>query len=373
MKYCKLILLIWIAALCLPVLASCTADQTPDAPTGNETTAPGNGTTIPGETAPEVTDPENDTTVSEETVPEEEKGMQIIPDLNFAGGIALISQKDHANKDKFSVLDTHDFYGGTASDPVWRLAQWDSGPCLVANRVESAPTVITDGVGRSFAYDPAENKMTFELDTSLYYQGKAAVQGDYWPHLLAEQSEFLHGDDADALQSLKCDADRLILSMDIRLTEFEETPIEGDWVRAAQFLMYFYVKGIDTNDFCWFGLQLFDSRNDKTAHYVGYDGGKADASGAMIYSIGSRYVYKNSGRTLYLKREPDTSGDWVHVEIDLKPYLEEMLQRGKKDGYFKADSLSELCINGMNVGWETIATFDHTMEIRNLQLVSYTD
>ena len=344
-------------------LCGCEAGQPPKAP---ETTQ-----------APEATEAETiqktESSVTEPSIPEEDHSMQIIPDLDFRGGMQLISQKDHANGDRFKVLDAHDFYGGIAANPVWRLAQWDSGPCLVQNRVESAPTVITDGVGRSFAYDPAQNQMTFELDTSLYYQGKPAVQGDYWPHLLIEQSEFSNKDDAQAVPYLRCDADRLILSMDIRLTEFEETPIEGDWVRAAQFLMYFYVRGEETNDFCWFGVQLFDNRYDKSPNYIGYDGGKADASGAMIYSIGSRYVYKNSGRTLYVKKTPDTSGEWVHVEIDLKPHLEDMLERGLKDGYFKADSLSGLYIGGMNVGWETIGTFDHTMQIKNLELVSYVD
>lgn len=348
-------------------LCGCGADRPTDRPDNTEsvTQKEESGTTEP------VKD-ETDTT-EQQTEPAKENCMQIIPDPEFLGGIQLISQKDHANKDRFSVLDTHDFYGGSASEPVWRLAQWDSGPCLVANRVKSAPTVITDGVGRSFAYDPAERKMTFELDTGLYYEGKPAVQGDYWPHLLIEQPRFDYPGDSEVVPYLRCDANRLILTMEIRLTEFSQTPVEGDWVRAAQFLMYFYVRGVDTNDFCWFGLQLFDSRYDKTAHYVGYDGGKADASGAMIYSIGSRYVYKNSGRTLYANRAPDTSGEWVRVEIDLKPYLEEMLQRGLRDGYFKADALDELYIDGMNVGWETIATFDHTMEIRNLQLVSYTE
>ena len=357
MKHLKWHLFLLLAALCLPTLAACTADTPAETPTD----------------APETTEATTaaDTTEPAQTTPEEDNAMQIIPDLDFKGGMQLISQKDHANGDKFSVLDTHDFYGGSAQNPVWRLAQWDSGPCLVANRVQSDVTTITDGTGRAFAYDPAENKMTFELDTSLYYQGKPAVSGDYWPHLLIEQDNFKKSLDADAVPYLACDADRLVLSFDIRLTEFEETPIDGDWVRAAQFLMYFYVKGTETNDFCWFGLQLFDNRQDKTNHYIGYDGGKADASGAMIYAIGSKYVYRNSGRTLYQSKTPDTSGEWVHVEIDLVPYLENMLKAGSKDGYFKAESLSELYIGGMTVGWETIATFDHTMEIKNLQLMSY--
>ncbi len=311
--------------------------------------------------------------VTTSTPVEENKGMQIIPDIDLRKGIQLLSQKDHNNGNRFSVLDTHDFYGGTAQSPVWRLAQWDSGPCLVANRIESDVTTITDGVGRTFAYYPDEKRMKFELDTSLYYKGKAAVSGDYWPHLLAEQNSFLTSYDLDTMQYLTCDPERLVLSLDIRLTEFSQTPINGDWARAAQFQMYFYVKGLETSDFCWFGVHFFDNRFDNTDHNIGYDGGKPDASNAMIFTIGTKYTYANSGRTLYKNGQPDTSGEWVHVEIDLKPYLEEMLARGKQDGYFDANSLSELYIDGMNVGWETIATFDHTMEMKNIELVSYNE
>lgn len=364
-------ILIWVL-LCssLISLCSCTADTSTQTPTDTSAQAVLTDTQGSQDTQPPAT---TDAVQSTETAPEEKKDMQIIPDLTFKDGIQLISQKDHENGDVFSVLDEHDFYGGETNDPVWRLAQWDSGPCLVENRIESAPTLITDGMGRSFGYDPKYNVMTFELDTSLYYRGNPAVEGDYWPHLLIEQDNFSQSmESAKDMEFLICDADRLVLSMDVRLLDYSETPIDGDWVRAAQFLMYFYVKGTDTHDFCWFGVQLFDSRQDKTNHYIGYDGGKADASGAMIYSIGSKYVYRNSGRTLYKNRQPDTSGEWVHVEIDLAPYLEDMLEKGLEDGYFTVNSLSDLYIGGMNVGWETIGTFYHTMEIRDLQLVSYT-
>lgn len=366
-------ILIWVL-LCstLISLCSCAADTPIERPTDTSDKATQADTQADTQVDTQATTAV-DTTASVETAPEEKKDMQIIPDLAFIDGIKLISQKDHANGDVFSVLDEHSFYGGQANDPVWRLVQWDSGPCLVESRIESEPTVITDGMGRSFGYDPEQNVMTFELDTSLYYRGKPAVEGDYWPHLLIEQDNFKQSLVSKEMPFLSCDADRLVLSMDIRLLDLVDTPIEGDWVRAAQFLMYFYVKGTDTHDFCWFGVQLFDSRQDKTNHYIGYDGGKADASGAMIYSIGSKYVYRNSGRTLYEKKKPDTSGEWVHVEIDLAPYLEDMLEKGLADGYFTVDSLSELYIGGMNVGWETIGTFYHTMEIRNLQLVSYVE
>lgn len=373
MKKRNFVVLLLIAAMCLPLLAACN-EETPT-PLPEETEASGAVTTEPETQAPAAADTTAAATAPAQTEPEEaKKEMQIIPDLTFTDGIQLISQKDHANGDAFSVLAEHDFYGGEANAPVWRLAQWDSGPCFVENRIESEPTVITDGMGRSFGYDPETNVMTLELDTSLYYHGKPAVQGDYWPHFLIEQDNFSQSLESSKDQVfLSCDADSLVLSMDIRLMEFLETPIDGDWTRAAQFLMYFYVKGTDSHDFCWFGVQLFDNRGDRTNHYIGYDGGKADSSGAMIYSIGSKYVYRNSGRTLYKNKEPDLGGEWVHVEIDLKPYLEDMLKKGQADEYFTVDSLSELYIGGMNVGWETIGTFYHTMEIRNLQLISHVE
>ena len=60
-----------------------------------------------------------------------------------------------------------------------------------------------------------------------------------------------------------------------------------------------------------------------------------------------------------------------HVELDLVPYLKNMLKRGKADNYFTAQELSALSVNGMNVGWETIGTFRHTMEMRGLRLTAY--
>lgn len=309
----------------------------------------------------------------------EDGHMQLIPDLSFKGGISILSQKDHANGDAVSVLGTHDFYsGGEAPHARWMLAQWDSGPCLyqmmqsLSGQTDIGTNRITDGVGRTFAFDEKDNTMTFELDTALYYEDRPAALGDFWPHLLIEQGDFDYANRTEEQKAyFRCDSSRMVVSLDLRLTDYSAVPKDGDWVEAAQFLLYFYVKGIETDDFCWFGLQLFDNRWERNDNYVGYDGGKADASGAMIYSIGSRYLYTKKDATLWKNGAPNPHSDWVHVEIDLKPYLEEMLSLGLADGYFKADSLSGLCINGMNMGWETIATFDHTMQVRNLSLTSY--
>ena len=327
-------------------------------------------TTVQPTDAVSADNPQIQSTEEDTTMPQEITEWQLIPDPGWQTGFSLLSQKDHANGDAYSILDTWKFTDNP-DDPLWLLAQWDSGPCLVANRIDSAPNEITDGPYRSVRYDAAADSLTFHLDTSLFYDGKPALQGNWWPHLLIEQPDFRYTDAPELCQPFyRCDSDEMIVSFDIRLKDYELTKIDGDWVQAAQFLMYFYVKGVETNDFCWFGLQLFDNRWALNDHYIGYDGGKADASGAMIYSIGSKYVYKDCKTRLWDKGRPNAGGDWVHVELDLAPYLQDMFRHGTEEGYFKASSLSELVINGMNLGWETIGTFDHTMEIANVRLVS---
>lgn len=315
-----------------------------------------------------------ETTPATEATPfmyENYESHELIPDLKFERGIKIHSQKDHSNGEKFTTLGTHSFYGGEARAPRWGLAQWDSGPSLTPESVGKDYTEITDNVSKMFKYDPETNVMTFRLNTEAYYQGRPSKEGDYWPHLLIEQPEFLVGSGASKVEKYySCGADAIICSFDIKLEDYKITNIDGDWVRAAQFLMYFYVKNADTNDFCWFGLQLFDNRWELNDNYIGYDGGKADASGAMIFSIGTKYIY-TSGRTLYKDGRPDPGMNWLHVEIDIKPFLEKMFEHGKSDHYFKVKSLDELVLNGMNLGWETIGTFDHTMSVRNLSLKSY--
>lgn len=293
-------------------------------------------------------------------------GHELIPDNRFTRGFRVISQKDHANGDKIRELGWFR-YGQTQETPRWLLATWDSGPCIWENRADTGnPCELTDGKWRHLRLDPHENVLSFRLDTASYYNGKGAVPGDYWPHLLIEQGEFGYADAPEKKKKyFSCDAKRLMVSLNLRLTEYAPVYNPDDWVEAAQFLMYFYVKGKNNRDFVWFGLHLFDSREQPMGilgdHYIGYDGGKADASGAMIYSIGSKYLYSDCAVA---------EGGWVHVEIDLKPHLEDMFAHGQAEGYFRSAGLDELVVNGMNVGWETIGTFAHTMEMKNLSLKS---
>ena len=282
---------------------------------------------------------------------------QILPDSDFKRGFTVLSQKEHDNNERVTRLG--DFtYGAADGDPapVWKLAQWDSGPCMWKNRAESDKYTLTDGTSRSVVYNPSEASLTMRIDTAAYYNGRAAVIGDYWPHLLIEQ-----GFPAVSVE------DTLKVDLDLRLLDYSETPISGDYVRAAQFLMFLYLKGRENGEFVWFGLHFFDSRSAFSDTYIGYDVGKADASKALIYSVGEKGIFGE--QSLWKDGAPCANGEWRHLSIDMMPHLEALIAYGKKDNYFTAvKKPSDFTVCGLNIGWESIATFDHTMETKNLKI-----
>lgn len=278
---------------------------------------------------------------------------QILPDYNFKNGFNVLSQKDHENGNRVTKLGEF-VYGD--SKPVWKLAQWDSGPCLWVNRIPSDSYTLSDGVSRYAVYNPVEESLKLRLDTSAFYNGQPARAGMYWPHLLIEQSGFC----ADVGEQLK-------ISGKIRLLGYKETPIDGDYVRAAQFLLFLYLRSKTGDDFVWFGLHFFDSRAAFSDKYIGYDGGKADASQALIYSLGERSIF--SERSLWKDGAPFVSEEWLNFSVDLRPHIDDMITYGLKDGYFKnIHAAEDFVVCGLNVGWESIATFDHIMEIKDLEL-----
>lgn len=304
--------------------------------------------------------------------------MQLIEDTEFRKGFSIIGQD---TRPEGSIL----LYGADearedtgAEAPVWMIAQWNSGRSLYKDRADSAPEVLTEGVAKTVSLDPETRAVSLRLNTIPLYNGKGGETSS-WPHLLLEQYLSIDASEAGTkrMEYYSCSADRIILSLDIRMTSFEFVDIPG--VNAAQFLSYYYIKSKTGDDFVWFGAPLFDNRGE-TGIYWAVDTAGSDR---MIYSISSRDTYKNSaGSMLSSSDEPRLwTGDpktsdpvygeegWIHVEVDLKPHIEEMFRRGLAEGTFKyAKTLDDLYISGMNIGFETIGSFDITVEIRAMRL-----
>ncbi len=295
------------------------------------------------------------------------KSLQLIPDPDFLSGFKILSQKDHSNNDLVRLLGIKKCDGD--GDPVWSVATWDSGPCIWENRAETDEYSISDGRWRSFSVSKADRTARFTLDSSLYYKGKPAVRGDYWPHLLLENGRF--GDNRDN-RFYRCSMNRLVFQIDLRMTKYSRVVNPDDWVEAAQFLCFFYLKGRNNDDFIWFGIKMFDNRCMLDSPFIAYDGGKPDASGKLIYSLGLTDAYGGGGG-LWKNGSPSADGEWKSICVDMKPHLDAAFDRAKKDGAIKSENTDDMFIDGMNIGFETIGTFRHTIEIKNMRLFSYCD
>ncbi|MBR6934037.1 MAG: hypothetical protein IKH41_00945 [Clostridia bacterium] len=293
--------------------------------------------------------------------------MQLFDDVEFRNGFTVIGQN---TVKKGNVYIDPANPEGTGTKPSWMIAQWNSGPCLYRDRVESAPNIVTDGTVKTVTFNPEDRSVSLRLNTIPLYDGKPGVT-ENWPHLLLEQSPLNispnKSSDADRLPYYSCSCDKMIVSLDIRMTDYKFVFVEG--VNAAQFLSYYYIKSKTGNDFVWFGVPLFDNRGE-TGIYWAIDTAGSDR---MIYSIASTDTYKNSPHSLLNEAgEPIVSDEWVHVEVDIRPHIEALLERGLKEGTFKsAKTLDDLYIAGVNIGWETIGSFDIDVQIRDFKLTGY--
>lgn len=363
----QIIKLILLAALLLTSCAPQGASEPGKTPEGDYGQ---NGATADGSEQMGDTEPSEEATQAPEKT---FKTKELIPDRCFLDGMTVLSQKDHANGDR--IVELGEFrYGESSQAPKWSLAQWDSGPCIWENRVESESNTLTDGVSKWVTYDPEKNSLLLRLNTEAYYQGRGAVQGDYWPHLLVEQ-DFPYSEASDSEKLFYSgSADKWMLSFDLRMPYYSATEREGDWVRAAQLYMYFGARHKETGRFVWFGLQMLDSRWKGSTDNYFVDGGKADASGQMIYVIGMNNVYENTEGSFWKEdgSSPEVTDEWLHFEIDLIPRLKAMVARGIREGDFDAGTTADdFYIDYMNYGWEIIATYDCGVEIKDLSLISY--
>lgn len=288
----------------------------------------------------------------------------LLNDPDFSDGFVVLKQTASGN----AGVPAGEFtYKGAEGSPSWMIAQWNSGPCLWENAVESDEFTVTDGMTKWVTYNPEEKSVSLRLNGAEIYKGEPA--GDSaWPHLLLEQSPindyFALSEEEKAFYNLH--DNRIVLDLDIRITDYKKsTNPEG--INATQFLAYFYLKDTDGHNFIWFGVNLFDDRGLCDTYWA-----KDTVGGNMIYSVSTKDTYTCSSRALLKNGEPVVSEDWTSIRLDLTPFLEDCIKRANDDNIFgEKVSLSDFYIGGTNIGFETHGNSDCTVEIKNFNLTSY--
>ena len=289
---------------------------------------------------------------------------ELFSDNDFENGFKVISQQTENG----AGIELGNFtYSDTTEKPSWMIAQWNSGPCLWENKVSDSNYTITDGLTKWVTYNPVEKSVSMRLNARNVYNGDAATY-ENWPHLLLEQSPLCNYNELNDNEKsfYNCSADRIILSLDIRLKDFVDTT-NKDGINAVQYLAYFYLKGTDNNKFIWFGADLFDNRGYNDTNWS-LDKG----SGQMIYCLSTKDTYQFKSRSLFRNGKPFVSDKWTHVEIDLTPYIADAMNKANDSETFSETVSSEdFYIGGTNIGFEVHGNYDCTVEIKNFNLTAY--
>lgn len=288
---------------------------------------------------------------------------ELFRDTLFANGFNVASQStENANQEFLG-----EFTYGSEANPDWSIAQWNSGKCIWADRIESDSFTLTDGSSKMVRYNPEDYSVSLRLNAAAVYNG-APAGSDAWPHLLLEQSPLT---DYSALSEsdkkfYNCSADRIILSLDIRISDYIET-LNQEGINAVQFLSYIYLKTTDNRNFVWFGLDLFDNRGYNDVYWS-----PDIISGNMIYSLSTADVYGFKSRSLFRNGKPYLSDDWVHVQVDLTDHISDFIKRCNEDNVFGCTVTKEdFYIDGTNIGFEIHGNYDCTVDIKDYSLVSY--
>ncbi len=264
-------------------------------------------------------------------------------------------------------IDFYNLYPG-ASKCDWGIAQWSSQYDLMA---EGGRTVTSDESGlvhtitskgktvdgtfipgKQVICDSKTGEITLTANASVEYE-KARVSSDPWVHLLFEQGTFKLDGSYVNLSASKS----IVMEADYEVSKCEDK-MNGQAnpnIHAAQLVWYITLQNLNKSSkgygkYIWFGLNLFDNRSagKTTTLYSQYDVG----TGTGIYSPSSTYYLDSNNGQI------PTVGKRVKAKIDVLSIAGKAYNEGKAKGYFDDTEYEDLCLGGMNFGYELPGTYD---------------
>ncbi len=237
--------------------------------------------------------------------------------------------------------------------PDWRLAQWGTNYSLegAEERVGKNSRII-ENAGKlvELRKDGDDTVLRLYIKAGDDYGGKLRKAGESWPHLLVEQSF--------DIRPKICELKNFIVSYEVRISGVQ-TVYEGvldNSLHAAQLVMFFTLQDVNTGDYIWFGLPIYDSRFDFPHEHRAADAGKDDATSKYIYSVGGRRLWRSKIRM----------DEWEKFDMDVLPLMKEALKDAFKKGWLKDSDLKNIAISSMNTGWEMPGPFNASAEYKNL-------
>ena len=289
--------------------------------------------------------------------------VELFKDGSFEKGIKVVA----VDRSDRKVFD----FGNSArrTGTRWGLAQHFSKYDLITEQpvtnADGSVSYENPGKRVTMREENGENILQMEIFCSQEYDAPRK-EGEDWPHLLIEQNL-----GSDPLTSY----DQMIFTMTIR-KDYINNVMGDDYdegLHCYQTGMIFIVQNLNTNsagygdDFFWFGIPGFDSRMEYKSEYCNVDGGKADASGKLIYQLGGKDFFD----TYYTANPMTNEGEWVTVTVDILPSLKTAFNTAQRLGYMGSSKLEDLRMQGINFGCECTGTFDASVSIKNVGLLCH--
>ncbi|MGI8906375.1 MAG: hypothetical protein ACR2IE_07795 [Candidatus Sumerlaeaceae bacterium] len=285
--------------------------------------------------------------------------LQLLTDPHFVNGFNLLGIRSIETGSK--VHDVLNY--GKSSDvrPAWRLAQWGTSHSLQGAKVEIVrPGMFRySNVAKSVTADTVHGELTLSALGSREYKAPRTANQE-WPHLLVEQ--YLEH------QPLVRDLGELRMKLRVRVTQFRDhmtSESTNPALHAAQLQIYLMLQNTDRasrsyGDYLWFGLALFDNREEMPKETYHRDGGKEDTTHKFIYIMPSSAFLTKSTR----------DGEWASINVDVRPYVEKAVGIAHAEGFLQGTPQDKLAVTSLNLGWELPGTFDVEATIRELELLA---
>ena len=289
---------------------------------------------------------ENNASVRDVAGEEAKKPREVLADVKFADGFTLTG----ATHEAAQRVET---FGQSGMTPTWKIAQWHSKGLLDRVQIDEKAVKMTDDY-KSVTLDRETGAINLTVHTSKEYDQPRASSSQPWVHLLLEQSPFR--------EPIKVtEAAEIWVEVEFELTENAAHGPQNPALHAAQLSWHLYLKNTEEQskgfrDFLWFGVSMFDSRNDFVPDYAAQD--FAMPNGSFIYTLGSkRYLDK-----------PVEVGRRQTIRRNILPDIKQALETAHKRNFITNTFIDDVVLDGTNIGWEVPGTFDVGVTLHKLSV-----
>jgi len=157
----------------------------------------------------------------------------------------------------------------------------------------------------------------------------------------------------------------------MRVTDFKDTiNQEGD--NNCSFLAYFYLKTTKNPAAkIWYGLTLFTGTSSSTSTTPGW--APDSAAHMYMYAIRPADIYGGIENSFNpAKGQPVVGEEWKHIRVDITEHIDRCIEWANRDKAYGVEVKKEdLYFSGGNIGFEIWGNYDCTVEIKNVDIVSY--